>query len=156
MIGRLLVEEFADDPKGNIADGLRSEACKTRTPRKKILIVDDAVDLIELWSYIIDEMDCCQVLAAHDGAEAVKMAIEQKPDLILMDLAMPLMDGYEATRRILSEAELSQIPVVAVSANARTGTKNRVAEAGCREFVAKPVSPETLQAIIRKYLGTQS
>ena len=120
--------------------------------RKKVLIVDDSPDLVDLWSYVIEELQCCDVLTARDGAQAVAIAIDEKPDLILMDLAMPIMDGYEATRRILAEPGLTETPVVAVSAHDKAYSADRSIKAGCREFVGKPVAPERLEAIILKYL----
>ena len=118
--------------------------------RKKILIVDDTdwnrdllVQLLE------DEYDLAQ---AVDGAEAVKKAGQEKPDLILMDLGMPVMDGWEATRRIKANGDLKHIPVIAVTSHAMVGDEITAREAGCDDYIAKPVDENELLQKVRKFL----
>src|ERR1051326_6557143 len=88
----------------------------TRGARKTILVVDAAEDIAELVATLL-RMTGCNAITARDGVEAVAAAVEHKPDLILMDIRMPIMDGYEASRRILAIPELSSIPIIAVSAH---------------------------------------
>jgi len=95
----------------------------------------------------------CKVLTAQDGAEAIEKASQCEPDLIFMDLRMPGMDGFEATRRILSPPGMAAIPIVAVSAHHERDVVERARAAGCVEYLRKPVEPEMLQQMIEKYVG---
>ena len=93
------------------------------------------------------------VIEAVDGAAGVARAKSDRPDIILMDIQMPVIDGYEATRRIKSDPTLAQIPVVAVSSFAMKGDEERARASGCDGYVTKPYSPLQLLGIIRGYLG---
>jgi CheY-like chemotaxis protein len=119
--------------------------------RKTVLVADDNEDLVELFAIIL-RMQQCRVVTASNGAEAVVKASVYHPDLVLMDIRMPVMDGYEATRRILSTPGLSEIPIIAISAHHPRGWTKRAIEAGCVECVNKPVGPEQLQDIIGRYV----
>jgi CheY-like chemotaxis protein len=117
---------------------------------KRILVVDDTdwnrdllVQLLE------DDYDIAQ---AVDGAEAVKQAAAVRPDLILMDLGMPVMDGWEATRRIKADPALKEIPVIAVTSHAMVGDEITAREAGCDDYIAKPVDENLLMEKIRRLL----
>ncbi len=94
------------------------------------------------------------VLVATDGAQGVAMAISERPDLILMDLSLPVLDGWEATRRIKAAGETRHIPVIALSAHAMAGDREKALAAGCDDFDTKPVEIERLlgkmQALIAK------
>ena len=79
------------------------------------------------------------VMIAKDGEQGVAMAIAEQPDLILMDLGLPVLDGWEATRRIKAAAETKHIPVIALTANAMTGDQEKAISAGCDDFDTKPV-----------------
>ena len=81
------------------------------------------------------------------------MAAKHRPDLILMDMQLPVLDGYEATRRIKANPELATIPVIAVTSYALTGDEAKTREAGCNAYVAKPFSPRQLLAIVREFVG---
>lgn len=116
--------------------------------RKKILVVDDAEfnrDLIV--QLLSDEYD---ILEAVDGADGVQKAEQESPDLILMDLGMPIMDGWEATRLIKANGKLKHIPVIAVTSHAMVGDEVQAREAGCDDYVPKPINEEEL---IRKVKG---
>ena len=89
---------------------------------------------------------------AWDGEAGVNAAKEQRPDLILMDIQLPVMDGYEATRRIKSDPELKNIPVVVVTSYALSGDDSKARTAGCDAYVTKPYSPRQLLAKIREFL----
>ena len=96
-----------------------------------------------------------RVIEAVDGEEAVRMAKREKPDLILMDVQLPKMDGYEATRRIKADPELSHIPILAVTSYALSGDKEQALEAGCDDYVAKPFRPRELLAKVEQLLGKE-
>ena len=96
-----------------------------------------------------------RVIEAVDGEEAVRMAKREKPDLILMDVQLPKMDGYEATRRIKADPELSRIPILAVTSYALSGDKEQALEAGCDDYVAKPFRPRELLAKAEQLLGKE-
>jgi CheY-like chemotaxis protein len=93
------------------------------------------------------------VVEAANGVEAVERALEMSPDIILMDLSLPLMDGWEATRRLKADARTAGIPVVALTGASLPETPEGVPETGCDRFLAKPCLPEDLVAEIRSVLG---
>ena len=119
--------------------------------RKKILVVDDTEwnrDLIV--QLLEDEYD---VLQAVDGEDGVRKAETEKPDLILMDLGMPVMDGWEATRKIKANDALKHIPIIAVTSHAMVGDEIEARKAGCDDYMSKPVDDEELLKKIKKFLG---
>jgi CheY-like chemotaxis protein len=93
------------------------------------------------------------VLLAEDGQKAVEMAAAEAPDLILMDMSLPIMDGWEATRRIKAEPETSGIPVIALTAHAMQGDREKALEAGCDDYDTKPVELPRLLAKMETLLG---
>src|SRR5215217_130869 len=93
-----------------------------------------------------------ELIEAENGVEALAAVAKQKFDLILMDIQLPIMDGYEATRRIKADPALNSIPVIAVTSYALSGDEEKARAAGCNDFVAKPYSPRQLLAKIRQYL----
>lgn len=93
-----------------------------------------------------------EVVMAADGAQALRAAASTQPALILMDLSLPVMDGWEATRRLKADAALRQTPVIALSAHAMEGDRQRALDAGCNDFDTKPVEFERLLAKIEKLL----
>ncbi len=93
------------------------------------------------------------MIEALDGAVGVELAARERPDLILMDIQLPLLDGYEATRRIREYPELGQIPIIAVTSYALSGDDAKALAAGCNAYIAKPFSPRELLAMIRELLG---
>ena len=118
---------------------------------KKILVIEDTEDNRQILRDLLG-MAGYDMIEAHDGAEGVAKASEHKPDLILMDIQMPVMDGYEATRRIKADPALQAIPIIAVTSYALSGDEARAREAGCDDFVPKPYSPRQLLAKVREYL----
>jgi two-component system, cell cycle response regulator DivK len=88
-----------------------------------------------------------------DGEQALAAVAKQRPDLILMDIQLPVMDGYEATRRIKGDPSLSSIPIIAVTSYALSGDEEKARAAGCDDFVPKPYSPRQLLAKVRQYLA---
>ena len=88
------------------------------------------------------------VVFALDGQAAVELANSERPDLILMDMSLPVMDGWEATRRIKSEADIKNIPIIALTAHAMSGDREKALEAGCEEYDTKPVDfPRLIEKI---------
>jgi two-component system cell cycle response regulator DivK len=95
-----------------------------------------------------------EVLEAEDGLSGVHMAEHEKPDLILMDINLPDIDGLEATRRIKAQADLHPIPIVALTANAMYGDEERCLAAGCNGYVSKPVNKAKLLDVVTEFLQT--
>ena len=118
---------------------------------KRILVVEDTEDNRQIIRDLLTSAGY-EMIEALDGEQGVVMAAEQKPDLILMDMQLPVLDGYEATRRIKSDPALAHIPVIAVTSYALSGDEAKTKEAGCDGYVAKPYSPRQLLAKIREFL----
>ena len=119
---------------------------------KKILVVEDTEDNRQILRDLLG-MAGYDMVEAHDGAEGVAKAAEHKPDLILMDIQMPVMDGYEATRRIKANPELKAIPIIAVTSYALSGDEQKTRDAGCDAYIAKPYSPRQMLAKVKEILG---
>jgi two-component system cell cycle response regulator DivK len=119
---------------------------------KKILVVEDTEDNRQILRDLLG-MAGYDMIEAHDGAEGVSQATAHKPDLILMDIQMPVMDGYEATRQIKANPELKAIPIVAVTSYALSGDEAKARAAGCDGYIAKPYSPRQMLAKVREILG---
>jgi two-component system cell cycle response regulator DivK len=118
---------------------------------RTVLIVDDSDDIRELVGMQL-RMKGCQVVEAANGKEAVEIAPRVRPDLILMDLSMPVLDGYEATRQIRSQPTLNSVPIVAVSAYCDAHNRHKAIEAGCVECVCKPVDFGMIDGLLKKHL----
>lgn len=119
--------------------------------QKRILVAEDTEDSRQILKFLL-EMDGYAVLEATDGREAVKTAVELRPDLILMDISMPVMDGLSATKAIRKFVDNKKIPIIAVTAHGRDFF-NRAIEAGCDDLISKPVDFDTLQPVIEQYLS---
>ena len=117
----------------------------------RILVVEDQEDNRRILCDLLTSVDC-EVIEALTGEEGVALAESHRPALILMDLRLPVLDGYEATRRIKANSALSQIPIIAVSSYALSGDDVAALEAGCDAYISKPFSPRELLAKIREYL----
>jgi two-component system cell cycle response regulator DivK len=118
---------------------------------KRILVVEDQEDNRQILRDLLGSAGY-EMTEAWDGEASVSAAKEQRPDLILMDIQLPLMDGYEATRRIKSDPQLKNIPIIAVTSYALSGDDSKARAAGCDAYVTKPYSPRELLAMIRQYL----
>jgi two-component system cell cycle response regulator DivK len=119
---------------------------------KRILVVDDQEDLRGVLRDLLIGSGYT-VIEAADGEAGVAKAKSDRPDLILMDIQMPVIDGYEATRRIKVDPDLKPIPIVAVSSFAMKGDEEKARAAGCNHYVTKPYSPMQLLRLIRGLLG---
>jgi two-component system, cell cycle response regulator DivK len=118
---------------------------------KRILVIEDTEDNRQIIRDLLTSFDY-ELIEATDGAEGVALAQSQHPDLILMDIQLPEMDGYEATRRIRAIPELAQVPIIAVTSYALSGDEAKTRAAGCDGYVAKPFSPRQLLAKVREFL----
>ena len=118
-----------------------------------VLVVDDFQDNREMYAeYLL--FSGFRVIQAANGKEALDQAFANRPDIIIMDLSLPVMDGWEATRRLKADARTNAIPVVALTGHAMQGHSKGAMAAGCDSFVAKPCLPDQLVAEIRKMLST--
>ena len=115
---------------------------------KTILIVEDTELNIDLITQLLE--DDYNLLVARDGEQGVNMAQQNQPDLILMDISLPVMDGYEATRQI--RATLASIPIIGLSAHAMSGDADRAREAGCNDYLTKPVNEDLLMEKLKQFL----
>jgi two-component system, cell cycle response regulator DivK len=118
---------------------------------KRILVVEDHEDNRQILRDLLGAAGY-EMVEAHDGLSAHPTASAEKPDLILMDIQLPGMDGYEATRRIKADPVLAATPIIAVTSYALSGDEEKARLAGCNAYVAKPYSPRQLLAKIREFL----
>lgn len=118
---------------------------------KRILVVEDTEDNRKIIRDLLSSVGY-ELIEAVDGAEGVVSAQRERPDLILMDIQLPVLDGYEATRRIRAIPELAAVPIIAVTSYALSGDEAKTRAAGCDGYVAKPFSPRQLLAKIREFL----
>jgi CheY-like chemotaxis protein len=116
-----------------------------------ILIVEDTELNRDLLEQLLEEEH--RLVFAADGVAALERAAETKPDLILMDLSLPRLDGWEATRRLKADPGLAKTPVVALSAHAMRGDEERARAAGCDDFLTKPIDEDRLFATSARHLG---
>jgi len=121
---------------------------------KRILLIEDHAENRRILRDLFANTNSFYTLReATTGEDGVAMAERERPDLILMDIELPGIDGYEATRRIKANPTVSHIPLIAVTSYALSGDEVKAREAGCDDYVAKPFSPRALLAKIREHLG---
>jgi CheY-like chemotaxis protein len=118
---------------------------------KRILVVEDVEFNRDLIVQLLE--DHYEILTATNGAEGIEVAERERPDLILMDLSLPVMDGWEATRRIKADEALQGIPIIALSAHAMKGDEDRARQSGCDDYLAKPLDEDLLFQKLAKLLG---
>jgi len=118
---------------------------------KTVLIVEDVALNRDLLIQLLE--DRYRLVVAEDGAAALERAAAERPDLVLMDLSLPRMDGWEATRRLKADAALAGIPVIALSAHAMRGDEERARAAGCDDFLTKPIDETLLFQRLEAFLG---
>jgi two-component system, cell cycle response regulator DivK len=118
---------------------------------KRILIVEDIDFNRDLLVQLLE--DTYEVLIAADGAAGIAVAEREHPDLIIMDLALPGIDGWEATRRIKADASLAHIPIIALSSHAMRGDEEKARQAGCDDYLSKPLDEELLFQKLTQFLG---
>jgi len=122
---------------------------------KKILVVEDHLDLVYILTRTLESLGYTVVSATH-GSEGVEKAAKEKPHLILMDILMPGMDGREATRKIRSNPETHDIPILATTVLNKEPELKKCIEAGCNDWLVKPFSRQDLQAKIQTFMSTSS
>jgi two-component system, cell cycle response regulator DivK len=118
---------------------------------KRILVVEDQEDNRQILRDLLTSAGY-EIIQAENGEEALAAAARERPDLILMDIQLPVLDGYEATRRIKADPALHAIPIIAVTSYALSGDEGKARAAGCDAYVTKPYSPRALLAKIREYV----
>jgi two-component system cell cycle response regulator DivK len=119
--------------------------------KKRILIVEDNEQNLYLATFLLEQSGY-EVIAAQNGLEAIDKTLSKKPDLILMDIQLPEINGYEATKRIKSMTEVRHIPIVALTSYAMPGDREKALAIGCVGYIEKPFDPETFLSEIEKYL----
>ncbi len=120
--------------------------------RKRILCIEDNDSNLRLISRIV-EGEKHEFLSASDGLTALEMARSARPDLILLDINIPGLNGLEVARQLKSDPSLASIPLIATTANVLLGDRERCLEAGCDEYLPKPLDVRELQSVLRSYLG---
>ena len=118
---------------------------------KKILIVEDVEFNRDLLVQLLE--DDYEVITAADGAAGIALAEREHPDLILMDLSLPVIDGWEAARRIKANAALHSIPLIALTAHAMRGDAEKARECGCDDYLSKPLDEDLLFEKLTRFLG---
>lgn len=119
---------------------------------KRVLVVEDFDDSRFSLSKLL-EIEGYEVIEATDGAQAVEMALADKPDLILMDLSLPVIDGLSATRQIRESADMKRVPIIALTAHDLSDIQNQAADAGCTDYASKPIDFTLLTDMMAKYLN---
>ncbi len=119
----------------------------------KVLIIEDNEQNIYLLTFILEKSGY-EVVQARDGREGIALAIKVQPMLILLDIQLPVMDGYEVAQRLQAGGETQDIPIVAVTSHAMVGDRERVVAAGCTGYIEKPINPETFMSEVEQYLSS--
>lgn len=119
---------------------------------KMVLLVEDNEDNLIVYRTILNHVGY-HVIEARDGEEGVSRARQDRPDLILMDVSLPKIDGWEATRRIKGDPETADIPIIAVTAHALDDDRQKAIEVGCDGYLAKPVAPRRVVEEVERFIG---
>jgi len=117
----------------------------------RILIVEDVAYNVDLLVQLLE--DEYELVTAGDGAQGVELAEQERPDLILMDMSLPIMDGWEAARRIKANVALAHIPIIGLSAHAMSGDTENAMAAGCDDYLTKPLNDELLFEKLQRWLA---
>jgi CheY-like chemotaxis protein len=120
---------------------------------KRILVVEDNELNMDLLVQLLE--DEYEVLTATDGAAGIEMAQQERPDLVLMDLSLPVVDGWEATRRMKADEKLGRIPVIALTAHAMMGDEQKARTCGCDGYLTKPLDEDLLYGELQRFLGDE-
>ena len=139
--------------RGKIAHHKSTESPEPQLMAKTVLIVEDNELNMKLFHDLLDAHGY-KTLQTRNGMEAFSLAREHRPDLILMDIQLPGIDGYEATRRLKADTLLHAIPIIAVTSYALAGEVDTARAAGCDAYIPKPYSPRQLLAKVREYLSS--
>jgi CheY-like chemotaxis protein len=120
---------------------------------QRVLLVEDNEDSRRVYRTILEHYGY-EVIEAVDGEEGVRLARRERPDLILMDVSIPLLDGWQATRILKAEPATSHIPIIALTAHAMQSDRQMATEVGCDGYLAKPVSPREVADTVRQWIGS--
>lgn len=118
---------------------------------KKILVIEDNEQNMYLVRFIL-QANNYEVLEATNGDDGIRVAIEQVPDLILLDIQLPVMDGYTVARALRKQENIAKVPIVAVTSYAMPGDRENVLAAGCSGYIEKPINPETFIGQVEQFL----
>ncbi len=118
---------------------------------KTVLIIEDNENNLYLMRFILTKLGHT-VIEARDGAAGVKLAKKNRPDLILMDIQLPVLDGYAATRLIREDAALQDVPIIAVTSFAMVGDREKALEAGCTAYIEKPIDPASFVKVLERFI----
>ena len=121
----------------------------------KVLYVEDNDDNVYMLKMRLELLDNFEVVVAENGEKGCAMALSERPDIILMDLEMPVVDGWEATRRLKNDPQTRDIPIIALSAHALAGERDKALAAGADEFDTKPIEFERLVATLHRLLAAR-
>jgi two-component system cell cycle response regulator DivK len=138
----------------NKVDIATSSYFKREGRMKKILIIEDVKLNVELLVQLLE--DEYELVTADDGEKGVVLAERERPDLILMDLSLPMIDGWEATRRIKANGALSHIPIIGLSAHAMSGDREKALAAGCDDYLTKPLNDDLLFDKLHHFLQDEA
>lgn len=119
--------------------------------KNKVLVIEDNEQNLYLVSFILEKHGY-KVFAARDGQEGIEMAKAVKPDLILLDIQLPVMDGYSVAKQLRTINELVRTPIIAVTSYAMSGDREKTIEAGCTGYIEKPINPDTFLKQVEHYL----
>ncbi len=117
----------------------------------KVLIIEDNESNLYMMKFIISKLGH-NILQAKDGIRGLEIVIEETPDLILLDIQLPLLDGYSVTRKLRENDKLKNIPIIAVTSYAMVGDREKSLEAGCTAYIEKPINPEIFIKEVQKYV----
>jgi DNA-binding response OmpR family regulator len=120
----------------------------------KILLVDDSTTALLMEEMLFKEKTEYEVITARDGKEALAKALAEKPDIILMDIVMPKMDGFESCREIRKQASLRNVPIILVTSRGEPCNVETGFECGCNDYVTKPINGGELVKLVNSYLAT--
>lgn len=119
--------------------------------KPKILVIEDNEQNLYLTTFILEKHGY-QVVQARDGQTGIEKACQERPDLIILDIQLPVMDGYEVARQLKAKPDICNIPIVAVTSYAMAGDRERILAAGCEGYIEKPINPETFMEQVEQYL----
>jgi CheY-like chemotaxis protein len=122
----------------------------------KVLYIEDNDDNVYMLKMRLELLGDFEVLAAENGEKGCEMAATEQPDIVLMDLEMPVVDGWEATRRLRANPQTRDLPIIALSAHALAGEREKALAAGCNEFDTKPIEFDRLVATLRRVLASRT
>ncbi len=149
-----MTHQTSQNAARSVPAGTAPDQAESRKNRRLVLVVDDFEDNRSMYAVYLTYSGY-DVVEAADGREAVEVASRRMPDVIVMDLSLPIMDGWEATRRLKSNERTRHIPIIALTGHAVAGQSRNAREAGCDAFLAKPCLPEMLVEKVQELIQAQ-